>query len=318
MWLRLVLSSLVSFAALSAEVEAFASMTQTPAQQRADGRAQGDALTAARRFVEAEAAYSEHLRRMPNDGECWNQLGVCQFARRNYAASAVSFAKAEGLGLKTVGLLNNLGVSYFLNERMTEARATFERTLALAPDNSRAHLFLGRIALNDDDAARAEREFKLAVAGEAPDPAAMFHYGTFLLQERRLEEAKAQLEHVLRRDAAYASAHHSLGLVLHRMGDTAGAARHLRRFRELTELEVGPERQMMRVSSALRACYRELENGNLEAALSLALEAVDEGPQFQKVHQTVADVYRRMGRTAEADAAARKASELAGQQNGAK
>jgi Tfp pilus assembly protein PilF len=314
---RSLLVSLACLAALPAPAFARAPQAQAP-KPRVDTRAQADALLAARRFAEAENAYVEHLRRTPNDGEAWNQLGVCQFSRRSYLAAAESFARADGLGLKSADLLNNLGAAQFLSERTTQARTTFERSLAASPGNSRAHLFLARIAVRDNDAARAESQFKLAVAGDAPDPAALYHFGAFLLQERRLEEAKAQLERAVSSDATYASAHHSLGLVLRRMGDTAGAARHLARFRELTEIEVGTERQMMRVSAALKACYKEIENGNLEAALTLALEAADEGPQFPVVHQTVADVYRRMGRTAEAEVAARKANELTQSQGGAK
>ncbi|MBL8802543.1 MAG: tetratricopeptide repeat protein [Planctomycetes bacterium] len=317
--LRSLLVYLACVAALPAPASAIARAPQAQAPKpRVDTRAQADALLAARRFAEAEAAYVEHLRRAPNDGEAWNQLGVCQFSRRSYLAAAESFAKADGLGLKSADLLNNLGAAQFLSERTAQARTTFERSLAAAPGNSRAHLFLARIAVRDNDAARAESQFKLAVAGDAPDPAALYHFGAFLLQERRLEEAKAQLERAVGSDATYASAHHSLGLVLRRMGDSAGAARHLARFRELTELEVGTERQMMRVSASLKACYKEIENGNLEAALTLALEAADEGPQFPVVHQTVADVYRRMGRTAEAEVAARKAKELTQSQGGAK
>jgi len=317
MLLRSLVVSLAGLAALSAPALGRAPQAQAP-NARIDTRAQADALLAARRFNEAEAAYVEHLRRTPNDGEAWNQLGVCQFSRRNYLAAAESFAKADKLELKSADLLNNLGAAQFLCERTKEARTTFERSLVAAPGNSRAHLFLARIAVRDNDAARAEREFTLAVAGAEPDSAALYHFGAFLLQERRLEEAKTQLERAVHSDATYASAHHSLGLVLRRLGDSAGSARHLARFRELTEVEVGADRQMMRVSAALKACYKELENSNLEAALTLALEAADEGPQFPIVHQTVADVYRRMGRTAEAEVAALKANELSKQQGGAK
>jgi Tfp pilus assembly protein PilF len=316
---RCLLVALACHAALPAPALALrpAIQAQTP-KPLADARAQADALLEARRFAEAEVAYAEYLRRAPNDGEAWNQLGVSQFSRRSYVAAAESFAKADGLGLKSVELLNNLGAAQFLSERTTQARATFERTLAAAPGNSRAHLFLARIAVRDNDNARAESQFRLATAGADPDPAALYHFGAFLLQERRLEEAKAQLERALSLDANYGSAHHSLGLVLRRLGDNAGAARHLARFRELTEIEVGGERQLMRVSAALKACYKELENGNLEAALTSALEAAEHGPQFAVVHQTVADVYRRLGRTAEAEVAARKAKELTQGQGGAK
>ncbi len=273
------------------------------------------ALVGQRRFQEAEARATEHLRRAPKDPVAWNLLGIAQFSQKRYHLAADSFAKCDQHGPADAAVRTNLGAAQFLCERIDDARKTFQRALELDAANSRAHLFLARIAQRSDDAATAEKEFRAAVDGPAPDPVALFHFGVFLLSERRLEEAKTALERAVALDPNYGSAHNTLGLVLQRLGDTAGAQRHLKRFKELTELEVGHDRQQMRITALLRATYREIEDGNLEAALSAALEALDEGPQFALVHQTVSDVYRRMGRIAEADAAAKRAAELGAQQN---
>lgn len=262
------------------------------------------------RFAEAEAQISEHVKLVPRDQRVWNWLGIAQFARKNYHGAALSFAKCAELGSPDLHVLTNLGAARFQCEQLEAARESFAKALELDPTNSRSHLFLARIALHEGKGELAESAFRAAASSPAPDPAALVHYGGYLLQERRLEEARAQLERALALDPAFGSAHLTLGLVLQRLGDKASAQRHLARFKELTEVTVGADRRRMRVSALLRATYRELEEGNVDAALSAALEAVHEGPDFALTHQTVADIYRRLGRNAEAEAAAQRAAEL--------
>lgn len=262
------------------------------------------------RFAEAEAQLSEHVKRAPRDPRVWNWLGVAQFAQKRYQASSVSFGKCVELGSAKLEVLTNLGISQFHSEQLEAARRTFARALELEPTSSRSHLFVARIELHEGNGELAEAAFRAAAASPAPDSTALFHYGAYLLQERRLAEAKAQLERALSLDPSYGSAHFSLGLVLQRLGDSAGAQRHLSQFKTLTEVSLGADRRRLRVTALLRATYRELEDGNAQAALSAALEAASEGPEFAVAHQTVADLYRRLGRISEADAAAARAAEL--------
>lgn len=267
-------------------------------------------LFAQQRFGEAEALLTQYVQHSSGEPRVWNWLGVAQFAQKRYEAAAKSFTRCTELGQPDLDVLTNLGAAQFLSEQFDEARRSLTRALERDPNNARAQLFLARIALHEGDSARAEQCFRAAASSAAPDAVALFHYGVFLLQERRLDEARAQLERSIALDPNYASAHNTLGLVLQRVGDKPGAQRHLARFKELTDVSVGADRQRMRITALLRATYRELEDGNLEAALSAALEAAEQGPQLALAHQTVADVYRRMGRGAEADAAAQRAAAL--------
>jgi len=267
-------------------------------------------LLAQRRFPEAEAQLKAFLQRSAGDTDAWNLLGVIQFSQKNYHDSANSFGRATQFGEAPVDLLTNWGAALLLSERLADARAALSRAVKLDAENSRAHMLLGRVAVFENDIATAEREFRAAIKPVQVDSGALLHYGVFLFQERRLAEARAMLERCVMLDPTMAVAHNYLGLTLQRLGETAGAQEHLRRFREMTEIEVGEQRMLMRVSSALRAAQREIADGNLEAALSAALDAVEHGAQFPVVHQTLADVYRRMGRTAEADAALAQAQEL--------
>lgn len=274
-------------------------------------RASAAQLVEQGRYADAEARLVPYLQRAPSDHAAWNLLGVSQYALKRYHQAVESFSKCASLGPPHAEAFTNLGVAQFLCERHADAKKSFERALQLDEHHSRSQLFLGRIALLAGDVETAERSFRTAVGVALPDPTALFHYGVFLVQERRLVEARAMLQRCIQLDENYGSAHRMLGLVLRRTGDEAGAQRHLQRFVELTEIEVGAERQLMRVTALLRAAYKDIEDGNMEAALAAALEALDIAPKFPIVHQTVSDIYRRLGRTDLAQAAADRARELA-------
>ncbi len=307
----LVLAALLA----SAPQPALAACQNPPGEQRRAMTAQEietqmQSLFRERRFAEAEGILTQYLGQARGEHSAWNWLGVAQFSQKRYTAAATSFARCAELSPPTQEVLINLGAAQFLSEQFDPARRTFAKALERDATHSLAQMFLARIALHEGDAARAERAFRAAAESSAPDATALFHFGVFLLQERRLDEARAQLERALALDPNYASAHNTLGLVLQRLGDKPAAQRHLARFKELTEVSVGADRQRMRVSALLRATYRELQDGNLEAALGAALDAVEQGPEFAITHQTAADVYRRMGRKAEADAAAERVAAL--------
>jgi tetratricopeptide (TPR) repeat protein len=59
--------------------------------------------------------------------------------------------------------LNDLGVSFVRQGKLTQAVALFERLIATDPDNADAHSNLGAVFLTQGADARAEREFRAAL-----------------------------------------------------------------------------------------------------------------------------------------------------------
>jgi tetratricopeptide (TPR) repeat protein len=104
-----------------------------------------------------------------------------------------------------------------------EARAAYEKAVALDPAHIDAHVNLGRL---------------LHEAGEpsadANHSVAMFNLGVALDDLGRLTEAADAYRRALDLDPENPDAHYNLAGILEREGDKAGAVRHLTRYRALT------------------------------------------------------------------------------------
>lgn len=87
------------------------------------------------------------------------------------------------------------------------------------------------------DLHRAESEFRGLVA-ERPDNAqAHYNLAVCLVQQDRGADARASLERALAIDEGYIAARRALGSLLHRLGETAEAERHLRRAVESAPMD---------------------------------------------------------------------------------
>jgi predicted O-linked N-acetylglucosamine transferase (SPINDLY family) len=105
--------------------------------------------------------------------------------------------------------------------RPADARATFQRALALEPDNvdARAALADVLLELGDTDGAISSLE---AVLAHRPDWAdALYNYGLLLKKRRRLSEAESALRRALALSPSHAGAARLLGGVLLGQGRTA-------------------------------------------------------------------------------------------------
>ena len=118
-------------------------------------------------------------------------------------------------------------------------------------------------------------------------------------------------ERALEIDPYHPGAHLNLALVLQRRGDAARAQVHMQRFRALSEVAVGEERKRVRVTALLRSAEREIEAGNLDAALASALAALEAGPEFAPVHAVLGRVWGFLGRAEDAARAQATAERLA-------
>ncbi|MBK7877985.1 MAG: tetratricopeptide repeat protein [Planctomycetes bacterium] len=299
----------------------FALLPQTPPQPlpqptAADEVSLGQQLFAAARYEEAEPHFLAATRLAPNDAGAWNALGTARHAQKRWPAAIEAFDRARALVPNEPQLLVNLAICRFELHELEPSAALFTRALELAPAESRAHLFLARIAVLLGDDARAEREFAAATKAAAPDPLALLHQGIFFLQAKRLDEARQVLERLVVLDPNLPGGWLNLGLVLQKQGKKDEARPHLARFRELSELLVGEERLRMRVTALLKASNTDLEGGRLDAALKSALAARDLAPEAPIVHQFLAHIYQLQGRRADSQAAANKAKELENAANG--
>jgi tetratricopeptide (TPR) repeat protein len=115
-----------------------------------------------------------------------------------------------------------------------EARAAYERALALDPDHAGANLNLGRLLHEAGELAGAEARYRRALASAGQEAVAAFNLGVLLEDRGKDAAALEAYGRALRSDPSLADAHLNASRVLERMGRRAEALRHLGAFRRLS------------------------------------------------------------------------------------
>jgi tetratricopeptide (TPR) repeat protein len=115
-----------------------------------------------------------------------------------------------------------------------EARAAYEKAVALDPAHLDAHVNLGRLLHEDGDPAAAEKHYRAALSIDPAHPVAAFNLGVALDDLGRLAAAADAYRRAIELDPDNPDAHYNLAGILERQHDKAGAVRHLTRYRALT------------------------------------------------------------------------------------
>jgi tetratricopeptide (TPR) repeat protein len=115
-----------------------------------------------------------------------------------------------------------------------EARAAYEKAIALDPVHIDAHINLGRLLHEDGDLRGAEKQYRVALSADPAHPVAAFNLGVALDDQGRLADAAEAYRRAIELDPDNPDAHYNLAGILERQHDKAGAVRHLTRYRALT------------------------------------------------------------------------------------
>ena len=111
------------------------------------------------------------------------------------------------------------------NMRKTAAE-TYERVIALEPENVDALLNRGTIAYEQGDLETAAEYFQRAVQVEPDNAVGLFNWGSTLDDLGQLNEARQQLRLATRMDPDYADAHYNLAVVCEKMNAESEARDH--------------------------------------------------------------------------------------------
>src|SRR5882672_4102875 len=115
-----------------------------------------------------------------------------------------------------------------------EARAAYEKAIALDPTHIDAHVNLGRLLHEDGDPSAAEKHYRAALSADPIHPIAAFNLGVALDDLGKLAAAAEAYRRAIELDPDNPDAHYNLAGILERQHDKAGAVRHLTRYRALT------------------------------------------------------------------------------------
>jgi tetratricopeptide (TPR) repeat protein len=175
-------------------------------------------------------------------GQCWLDFDAAEPAASGAALPLPgrSGAPGEAEGEAPVALSATADGWYAIGSELeevdaAEARTAYQRALALDPQHADAHVNLGCLEHEAGRLDAAERHYRAALSVRPGDATAAFDLGVVLEDLGRLEEARAAYEQSLAAEPGSADAHYNLARLHDRLGDPAGAIRHLQAYRSLRE-----------------------------------------------------------------------------------
>jgi tetratricopeptide (TPR) repeat protein len=125
------------------------------------------------------------------------------------------------------GAIFAMALEYDNDPSMRQTAAeTYERVIALQPENVDALLNRGTIAYEQGDLETAAEYFKRAVEIEPGNAVGLFNWGSTLDDLGQLNEARQQLRLATRIDPDYADAHYNLAIVCEKMNAESEARDH--------------------------------------------------------------------------------------------
>jgi tetratricopeptide (TPR) repeat protein len=194
----------------------------------------------------AAQVFETALRRFPESAALWTGMSVARFGGADYAAAQSAILGAlrnDGADPALLHLLDQtLSAEPDLEEELLQRIEGLHRKGAVLPWSAYLHarsLFLGGRGGDEGLQLRA-LDMALWVAERFPD----FFEGRLLLADIRFElqqwpEAIAEFRRVISLDPRHVQAHYRLALAEQRGGDRQEAARLMRRYQELKEIEDG-------------------------------------------------------------------------------
>jgi len=192
-------------------------------------------------------------------------------------------------------------VAHYRAGRLAEAIATGEEILTLEPNHVAALTFLGQLAQQQGETARAESCFARAL--KLQPVAAPLHllHAIALRALRRPVDAHAALARAVELDPTLAEAHHQIGNIAKSQGRISDALTALR-----TATRLAPERPPIWLNLGVAA----LEADARTEALAAFQRAVTLEPTRPETHNILGHTLAALGRTTEARAAFAEALRL--------
>jgi predicted Zn-dependent protease len=167
-----------------------------------------------------------------------------------------------------------------------------EKMIATAPRIAPLHFFIGRCYLEQKEYEKAVPELRAAVKLDPSFVQDEMSLGEALIHMQEFNEAASAFEHVLKTQPQMTDAHIYLIVAYGAANRTEDQIRECRAVLQALPGNFGADFNLGRAL---------LKTGDLQGAATALQEAIAGAPQRPGPHETLADVYDRMGRQADAD-----------------
>jgi tetratricopeptide (TPR) repeat protein len=150
-----------------------------------------------RLFDKAETDLNQAMERARKDADrvkLYNEKGNVHFSRREYDLAMADFRRAVDIDDKFSKGWNNLGLAYRAAGDLDRAFGYFDRAIALDTRAARSYANRARIFMAKNDRLMTQRELDEAVRLDRTDYHSRLDRGIFRFTEKKLKEAREDLE----------------------------------------------------------------------------------------------------------------------------
>lgn len=255
-------------------------------------RLRGEALYALNRFPEADKALSAALTADPADLNATQLRGLTLFRLGRPADAIPLLERAHTWTPETKSdPAYVLALCYIDTRRYDDARHAFASQYGFPPDSAPAHLLAARMLLRREYVPIAQAEARAALALDPALPEAHMLLGEVALAQAHVDDAIQELEAEAKRNPLNGAVYDRLGDALSRKGDYPAAQQTLQRALLLEPNSTGPYILLGKVL---------LKRNNPADAAGFLERAEHMDPGNYMTHGLLAQAYRGLGRTAEA------------------
>jgi Flp pilus assembly protein TadD len=154
----------------------------------------------------------------------WNNLGIAYLDQLQYADAMQAFGEVVKLRPDYADGYTNIGLTNISWEKYHSARASLERSLALAPNNARALYYLALVERREGNCDAEIADLQEVVHQFPQSRDARRELGISFYQQHRPEDARTQFEALQAIDPDDVTAHYNLAILYGRMGMKEKAA----------------------------------------------------------------------------------------------
>ena len=278
---------------------------------------------------------------LAQSGECPSALEAGQRAynARNYVLAVTEFERARTLCTDRSSVLLALGQAQMMAQRLEESIATFDTLLKSDSRNKDALKLRGDALYILGREPEAEKSLKAAIAVDPAHTVSRYALGRIYYQQNRFPEAIEMLRNVIEQDPGHFRAHDNLALCYAALRQDADALKHFLKALDLVHKQ-HPEYDTVYANAANFF----LERNEFQKAFQLGVEAAKRNPRsarnffltgkalarlekpelsirwfreaasldpaYSEPHYWLANVYRKLGKTEDANQALAKFREL--------
>ncbi len=241
--------------------------------------------------VEAAEACLEHIRLQGESTEALSVLGTAYHEAGDFAHAAQTFEKALAMSPNNKELYNNLGYSLFCAGFLEPALSAFDKALAIDPGYKHAWYNKGYSLHGAERLAEALECYVRAIEIDPMDRVLWNNYGNALYNLGRFEESIPRFVEALRVDPDYEIAWNNIGNALEKLGMWQEAVP----FHERS-LEIKPDFDYALYAKGICLSM----TGRPEEGYDLVLESLTLNPDYDEAWKARSRIARQLGRWDEA------------------